>query len=1059
MTDFDEHYTARDIITDILQKDLIGPVCNDEVLAESPIQYYIMGKLYPQKDNSDILDMAKTPLLENESGNFDAIISLSNIKNPSSMGITVALNPGITDIRIKTEYSFYKPFSFEDAQRNNVDVSKWDHIDDKPEKLWVRNEYNFYKTYKIEIDKIIKEEFEHNMEIHIFPHRYTRGGENIVTISIINNNPEGTDYTENAANTAFQVKLIASGSDDTSVFSAINNGENDISGLYDELDLLYSDYKCYAQGHGCSVQWDMENTEPLWISSNCFPSYTLMQMKAAEFKEFNIFYMDYLSKGDPNVIIDELKRYNNLYLEWIKNLEDSLIKLNETKQKLAENNIKKCKAVYNQIDKSIESLRKSLSGDGKAFRAFRLANEAMFLQRQRTIIRNKGKYDHEVDKIVWYPFQLSYFLHEIISFTDPQGSHRSNVDLLWFPTGGGKTEAYLGISAFVIFYRRLLNKSNDGVTVIMRYTLRLLTLQQFERASILIMACELLRREYNLGGSEFSIGLWVGNKLTPNSLKTAKTNINKLQRNAMNERDEENPCQIKICPWCGANITASDYSVRDDITRMVISCPNEECVFHSFPGLPMHIIDDAIYHYLPSFIIATIDKFAQIPLSDKPAALFGITNGKKPPELIIQDELHLISGPLGTMTGIYEVAVTNFCEYNNIPVKIIASTATIKNADRQILSLYGREYTQFPPQGISIDDSFFAVIDKNNEKAKRQYFGVLGIGTTTTTTLIRVNAALLFATRYLEQIGISEKVIDNYWTIIGYFNSLRELGGASTQIIDDVQSRFSYLAKTKFFSVYPGVNHEKKYDHKQELTSRMNNTDISKIIQEGLKKSYKKEDHIDVYDFVIASNMISVGIDIDRLGLMVVAGQPKTNSEYIQTTSRIGRRNPGLVITVFNGSRSRDRSHYEQFLKYHSAFYRFVEATSITPFSDRARDRGLHALFVALCRYKIDNMIKNSHAANFTTDNDAVNKIINIIVDYVKRTDILVDPDELQEEINEISREWEIKTTGGLVYKNYYNNDPVKELLKSDISTDRFRTMSSLRNVDPESGIYLLGGY
>jgi hypothetical protein len=560
-----------------------------------------------------------------------------------------------------------------------------------------------------------------------------------------------------------------------------------------------------------------------------------------------------------------------------------------------------------------------------------------------------------------------------------------------------------------------------------------------------------------MGDNEIAIGLWVGNKLTPNKLSDARANINKLQIHSMDENEDENPCQIKICPWCGARITPENYSVRMNDKRMIIKCPNAECDFHTRDeGLPLHIIDESIYEHLPSFLVATIDKFAQIPLSDKPAALFGITSNKKPPELIIQDELHLISGPLGTMTGIYETAVTKLCESNGIGVKILASTATIKNAENQIMSLYGRKHTQFPAQGIDIDDSFFAKISNREEKPARKYFGVLGIGTTATTTLIRVNAALLFATRYLIQLKLEEPIIDNFWTVIGYFNSLRELGGASTQVIDDVQSRYSYLAKTKFKDLFPEVNPDEKYDHIEELTSRMNNSDLSEIIQVRLKNSYTKTNHTDVYDFVLASNMISVGIDINRLGLMVVAGQPKTNSEYIQSTSRIGRENPGLVVTIFNGSRSRDRSHYEQFLKFHSALYRYVEATSLTPFSDRARDRGLHALFVALCRYKILGLLENKMAASFLKRLPSVQNITNDIMKHIKT----IDPRELiaaEEELIEIADEWEFRTQGGLVYKNYYNNSKEKDLLKDDTKQDRFRTMNSLRNVDKQAGIYLLG--
>jgi superfamily II DNA/RNA helicase len=256
--------------------------------------------------------------------------------------------------------------------------------------------------------------------------------------------------------------------------------------------------------------------------------------------------------------------------------------------------------------------------------------------------------------------------------------------------------------------------------------------------------------------------------------------------------------------------------------------------------------------------------------------------------------------------------------------------------------------------------------------------------------------------------------------------------------------------------LFPGVEPDKKYDHIEELTSRMNNSDLSEIIQVRLKNSYTNVNNADVYDFVLASNMISVGIDIKRLGLMVVAGQPKTNSEYIQSTSRIGRENPGLVITIYNGSRSRDRSHYEQFLKFHSALYQFVEATSLTPFSDRARDRGLHALFVALCRYKIPGLLANKQAASFMKNLPGVGDIIEEIEKYIKT----VDPKEFDAaaaELEEIADEWEFRTEGGLVYKNYFNNAKEKDLLKDDTKQDRFRTMNSLRNVDKQAGIYLLG--
>ena len=1054
MPAYSEYYEARKIITDILRDDLIGPVFEDETIAELPTQYYIMGKLYPQNTEGDVIDLARNPLLENAAETYDASISLSNQRNPSSMGITCTLKPGISVIKLSGEYSFYTPIPYEKAVQMGIDLRKWKNADNPPEEVWHRNKNVFDTVVTLGREKAEPPVmFDDGMQLQIYTHSILESGERVITVVMLNTLQSENDLVDKAKKCAFQTKIVISGAEGTSVFSDVNHQEiftEDEELL--ELALLYSDTKCFGQGHGCSVEWDLENTEPLWISSSWFPSYNLLQMKASQIKDRKVLSMQYLSESNPEEMIYLLHEFADSYNTWIRNLDTQLVSLDESYRPTAENNISKCREAYNRIKKSINLLEKSAQGDKKAIRAFQMANEAMLMQRRQTVLKSGNSFNPQ--NAVWYPFQLAFILHELSSFIDPYCIERKTVDLLWFPTGGGKTEAYLGITAFVILLRRLRNREDDGVTAIMRYTLRLLTLQQFERASMLIFACELLRQKYNLGGKEISIGLWVGGKLTPNDLDKARTNLNKLQHGADVSTEESNPYQVKICPWCGKPLSVHDYSVRLPEKRMIIQCSNNSCSFHEAEnGLPLHIIDEAIYEHLPSFIVATVDKFAQIPLSEKPAALFGVSNGKNPPELIIQDELHLISGPLGTMTGIYEAAVTKLCERNGVGAKIIASTATIRNARKQILALYGKSHTQFPPQGITAKDSYFAVESTVDDRPAREYFGVMGIGTTATTTLIRVNAALLFASRYLAGLNYEDRVIDNFWTITGYFNSIRELGGASTQILDDVQSRFNYLAKTKFNHLQPNVELTSKYDYLVELTSRMSNSEITEIIQDKLKRSYRNGQHKDVFDYVLASNMISVGVDVGRLGTMVVAGQPKTNAEYIQATSRVGRDNPGLVITVYNSTRSRDRSHYEQFLKYHSALYRYVEATSLTPFADRARDRGLHALYVSLCRYLVPGMLKNENAADYNPQNPEIKKIHQMILEYVEK----VDPDELyavMNELEDIEKSWEIATTGKLVYKSYKNE---KQLLQPDIKDDRFRTMNSMRSVDAQSGIYLLG--
>ncbi|MCI8431375.1 MAG: hypothetical protein HFI16_14175 [Lachnospiraceae bacterium] len=1059
MNRYSKYYEARDIVTRILFQDFVGPVYEDECLAELPVHYYIMGKLYPQSNLSEALDLARNPLLENDVETYDASVSLSNQNNPSSMGITVTLKPSISQIRVSGGYAFYQHIPFENAKEFGIDPSKWEALERKPADLWKRKTFTYSETINFTDKRVEYRELEGNLQLQVYTHSLLESGERVITIALINENqPESSNLLTTSVSCAFQPVIHIEGIEKESVFTNVSRQTyltTDPELL--ELDMLYSDVHCYGQGHGCSVIWDREHEIPEWVESSFFPEFNLLQMKAADVEEGNILSMKFLSTASSEEIISGLSAFAEKYQVWINALQDKVSRVNDSLKETAKQNIDKCQNACDRIVSAVHLLDESAKADNKAFRAFQLANEAMLMQRRQSILKNKGQYDP--DKVTWYPFQLAFILHELSSFIEPFGHpgqdipDREMVDLLWFPTGGGKTEAYLGITAFVIFLRRLRDHSADGVTVIMRYTLRLLTLQQFERASILIFACELLRQKYHLGGSEISIGLWVGGDLTPNNLKEARSGLHKQIEGVADERS--NPVQIRVCPWCGEKLAAADYSVDLQEKRMKIRCKNLSCSFHSLSaGLPVHIIDEAIYEHLPTFIVATVDKFAQIPLNDQPAAFFGIGNGKQPPELIIQDELHLISGPLGTMTGLYEAAITKLCERNGVHAKVVASTATIRNASQQILSLYGRKHTQFPPQGLSAKDSFFAVQSTEDDRPARKYLGIMGIGTTATTTLIRVNAAMLFATRYLAAIGFSDDVVDSFWTITGYFNSLRELGSASTQLLDDVQSRFEYLARTKFAEMYQGVDLSRDYIYTEELTSRMSNSEIADIIQDRLKRRYTAENHDDAYDYLLASNMISVGVDVGRLGTMVVAGQPKTNAEYIQATSRVGRDNPGLVVTVYNASRSRDRSHYEQFLKYHSALYRYVEATSLTPFSDRARDRALHALYVTLCRYFVEGLRRNDQAGNYSTENPEVMKVRKIITDYVQK----IDPDELiavSNELDDIEDEWGFLSGSPLVYRSFKNE---KKLLKPDIENDRFRTMNSMRSVDGQSGIYLLGG-
>jgi hypothetical protein len=634
----------------------------------------------------------------------------------------------------------------------------------------------------------------------------------------------------------------------------------------------------------------------------------------------------------------------------------------------------------------------------------------------------------------WRPFQLAFFLLSIPALADPLHKDRTQpweayADLLWFPTGGGKTEAYLGVAAFTMAMRRLqgdLGKldASRGLGVIMRYTLRLLTLQQFQRASTLICAMEVIRREDPEGwGTEpFTIGLWVGQRVTPNTTEQAHEAIQAIR--AGQRQLSSSPHQITFCPWCGAEIgEGRDIEVKrykQDIGRTLIYCGDvrQDCDFSKKNsrdlGIPVKVVDEEIYRRPPSMLIATVDKFAMMSWKGQVRTLFGRATeecerhgllwpeadckGKhpqkgtlpktsvkqilpiRPPDLIIQDEFHLISGPLGTMVGLYETAVDELSTWQiddrAIRPKIVASTATVRRAGEQTNNVFLRQVSIFPPHGLDVEDNFFSVQRPIADRPGRLYMGICSPGASRPAVLIRVYVALLTAARSLyERFG---PAADPYMTLVGYFNSLRELGGMRRLAEDDVQTR-SYRVQMSDVA-RPGLS-QRSVRIVDELTSRVSSKDIPKKLDqlEVRFKSNWEKGETRAIDIVLATNMLSVGVDIERLGLMVVNGQPKSTAEYIQATSRVGRVFPGLVCTVLTWARPRDLSHYETFEHYHATFYKHVEAQSVTPFAPRALDRGLMGTMVGLLRLGSDDLNPNLGAQN-------LDDTLRPDIDYVKRT-------------------------------------------------------------------------
>lgn len=1043
---YKKYYDARDIMEDFLKKDLFGPVKEDEIIEEEPLSYYTLGMLCPQKMEGQVLEI-EVDGVQQAQDVYDENISLSNSYNLSSLSITTNVTKNAQKIKIKVEAAKYKFIENEIEYTKVIDSEGNTEIRTKKDYSWKREAISpFNKVLEVSEDLgFITENVTEGLEVQLFIQKVFSNGDKLISVSLINKNKASTSLKLNNENSFFQCSLELSSEDEIEEIFIDRRLKIDLD--EDEelrnLDMLYKHVKTYALGHGCSVHWNVGVEGVSRISSTFIPEYELKQMKAAINVETEILRMKFLAEGKREDICNSLYKIIQSYDRWIEDKSKEIIKIADRFKKLAKKNLEKCNEAKYRIKVAIELLRR----DDIAFKAFQLANKAMLDQRVKFLEKENIAINY--DSITWYPFQLAFVLQQIESIVEPKSKYRDIVDLLWFPTGGGKTEAYLGLSAFTIFLRRLRKSVNsDGVTIIMRYTLRLLTIQQFERAAALICACELIRKQERLGGNEISIGLWVGSGLTPNNLKDAENNLKKL--NDGNFVAEGNPVQVLKCPWCGEELTYKSYSIEDGY--MAIRCSNNECEFSEIRNekLPIYLVDEDIYSKRPTLIVSTVDKFARMAWEPNVGEIFGLRSDCAPPELIIQDELHLISGPLGTITGLYEIAINKFCEENGIKAKVIASTATIRNAKNQILSLFGREFRQFPPQGIDMRDSYFAEESTKEEKPSRKYIGVFSATKTPVTSLIRVYSSLLFASRYLIDLGYEDEVIDSYWTLVGYFNSLRELGGAVTQVLDDVQDRYKFLYTTKYKNIINSFTANKRQERFEELTSRKENSEISEIIQKKLKVKYPSRD---AFDFILASNMISVGVDVGRLGVMAVTGQPKTNAEYIQATSRVGRENPGMVVTIYNRTKSRDRSHYEQFLTYHSAIYKFVESTSITPFSDRARDRALHGVYISLCRQLIEELRDNGQAGNF---NDVISQVKHI-EEYIIEVARKIDPQEYENiivELQQIRETWSELAEDKLIYQKFKNTTDFPLIKGEPEEFGEFATLNSMRNVDVASNLF-----
>ena len=1058
-----QQYELRAALMQRLCRDLIGPdfLKDTETITDPPLTRYICGMLYPasaEAPEEDDRDNEAGGDIGDEEDQPDPPVAMANVRYPSSMGMTFAVDTHVCkEILIRPEAARYE----EERGGAQDDDSEGDGESkrrcERKVNPWIRRPLHL-EPVNIDISRPVAGQRKEIAPGLVLFHRVRppdARGAAAVTAVLFNKNVSVPGKLRDAGS-FFQVRLTAEPIDGRSAVFVERPRDTAVANDEDlkSYRLLYRHAASFAVGHGCSVDWKAlpsDKTRATEVRTDFAPRYDLLLSDSnPELEAYTALGMKFLSGAERSAVIAALRNLAAGYKDWIDDTAKRAANdLSGEMLGTSTSHSKFCREAYDRIGAGITALE----SNDKAWKAFQLANRAMLHQRARTEWLKANKPTSaplESDDLRWRPFQLAFQLLCITGIVDPTAlrdgtAERDIVDLLWFPTGGGKTEAYLGLVAFTVFFRRLnFGPKGGGITVVMRYTLRLLTIQQFERAALLICCCERLRRgDPELGSEPISIGLWVGQGATPNKLDDARRALDKLRRN---ERvTERNPLQLHRCIWCGKGLTALDYFVSDSNRRLVIRCNTQGCEFRQ--ELPVWVVDEDIYNRRPTMLIATVDKFASLPWEERTGELFNIDRNALPPELIIQDELHLISGPLGTLTGLYETVIDDLCSNTARRPKVVASTATIRRAEAQNRGLFCRASRQFPPPGITARDSYFAVEVGADCKATRMYMGLMAPGTSHSTLMIRTYACLL---QFVAESEAQPEVKDPYWTLLGYFNSLRVLGGARMQVQDDVADYIGVLAGRS--GKLPRALESERLI---ELTSR-EPSDAIPIHLNAMAVSLPG----DAVSVILATNMISVGVDVERLGLMLVMGQPQATSEYIQATSRVGRKFPGLVVTLFNSARSRDRSHYESFVAYHSALYRQVESSSVTPFSSRARDRALHAVLVAMARLEISKFRDNAAACRIQTLELDVTALKNKILDRVNR----VAPDErdaTEAQLEEIVARWKVLGTDNsqLVFSKF-NNITDSLLVEASLDTpaadERFRTLRSLRDVDKSSDLYLV---
>ncbi|MEW2074590.1 helicase-related protein [Streptomyces sp. NPDC013433] len=935
----------RQELVSYLRRQLVGPVGgDDETLDAPPDRQYLMGTLYPQEaDLQGQLDLAKEEFdgAGTERGAEDTApagdpVPESNSWLPSSLGFSFYTDA--ETLEVECSAARYRTQS-RSGQRGRT----WQRIAIPAE------------THLLGPDRDQVPVLDARAELRVTRRDFGNG--KLVTVALVN----AARYDLALGRSAhwdgmlFQVELRARPVDGQVLqYPSVRLASRDPE--EQELRLQYRHVRTHAVGHGCAVEElrDGDDRTVTGLRAAVMPEAEVTGVRAAGLTDTPVLSLAHLA--DPAVSVDQLREelfeFASAYRAWYVGQLNTEVP--EWGREAAERVLGRIGTAVSRIEAGVRTLCDP--GRPELLHAFRAANHAMALQMRHSAADLAGTRRPRRDDGVppdpqpyadatWRPFQLAFFLLAVDGAVDPRHPDRAVTDLIWFPTGGGKTEAYLLLAAFVMVLRRG-GPDGGGTAVLSRYTLSLLTTQQFQRAATTVCALESMRRAdpAAYGEEPFSIGLWVGETTTANS-------YDKARRDFENAREAATPDDVFIldrCPWCGTRILPAhkspdigDYGVRAAADSFAFFCPRDECLFHD--ELPVAVVDDHLYDRPPTFVLGTVDKFARLAWEPRAGRLFGAGTGHRPPSLVIQDELHLLTGPLGTTVGLYESAVLGLCAApDGTGPKVVASTATIRRSGEQVRALYGGGVQLFPPAGLDARHSYFA--EPDTSRPGRRYVGVMAQGHTAGRASVATAAALLQGAWELP-----EEHRDAYWTLVAYHHSLRELGRTVTAAADDIPAQLAGLDTGSGVRPLPDQQVE-------ELTSNLPRSE-QPVLLDRLEKSW---DDTSSVSFLPCTNMLSVGVDVKRLALMLMQGQPKTTAEYIQATSRVGRHAvPGLVVTFFNATRPRDRSHYETFDVYHRALYRHVEPTSVTPWSVPSRRRALHAVLVVLVRHRLGLAAEN----------------------------------------------------------------------------------------------------